>query len=139
MTYRFLVVSLSILSVFCFLTAFGQESKQQANLKSVTVFVEGDSSTIPKFVNLCRQKGPDRGLDFKFVDKKEEKYDYRVVLSTEGSGIWSFAHGNIVVMNPEAKVLFTVTRSDRWTSKGAASALTKEFVKVLARYIGTHQ
>ncbi len=105
--------------------------------KPVVLYVEGDSSVIPKFINMCRQKGPDYGLDFKFVDKKDEKYDYRVVLSAEGSSTWNFAQGNIVVLNPEAKVIFTVTRSNRWTAKGATSALTKEFIKVLARYLGT--
>jgi len=108
-------------------------------LKAVVIYVEGDSSVIPKFINMCRQKGPEYGLDFKFVDKKEERYDYRVVLSAEGSSTWNFAQGNIVVLNPEAKVLFTVTRSNRWTAKGATSALTKEFIKVLARYVGTHK
>jgi hypothetical protein len=112
---------------------------QTKPLKSLTLFVEGDSSTIPKFVNLCRQQGPDYGLDFHFVDKQADAYDYRVVLSSEGSGVWSFAHGNIVVLNSEAKVLYTVTRSDRWTAKGATSALAKEFVKVTARYVGTHK
>lgn len=107
--------------------------------KPVTVYVEGDSSVVPKFINMCRQMGPERGLNFQFVDKQSDKYDYRVILSSEGSSTWNFAHGNIVVMNPEAKVLFTVTRSNRWTAKGATSALTKEFVKVLARYLGTHQ
>ncbi len=105
--------------------------------KPVVLYVEGDSSVIPKFINMCRQKGPDYGLDFKFVDKKDEKYDYRVVLSAEGSSTWNFAQGNVVVLNPEAKVIFTVTRSNRWTAKGATSALTKEFIKVLARYLGT--
>jgi hypothetical protein len=50
-----------------------------------------------------------------------------------GLGPW-----NIVVMNPEHKVLFTVTRANRFTAKGTTNALTKEFVKVLARYLGTH-
>lgn len=106
--------------------------------KTVTVFVEGDSSVIPKFINMCRHMGPERGLEFQFVDKQSDKYDYRVVLSAEGSGAWNYAQGNIVVMNQEAKVLFTVTRSNRLTAKGATSALTKEFVKVMARYLGTH-
>jgi hypothetical protein len=110
----------------------------QTTPKVVTVFVEGDSSSLPKFINVCRQAGPERGLDIQFVDKKDAAYDYRVVLSTEGSGLWDYAHGNIVVMNSEAKVLFTVTRANRFTSKGTANALTKEFVKVLARYVGTH-
>lgn len=109
-----------------------------ATAKTVTLFVEGDSSVIPKFVNMCREMGPERGLDFSFVDKLADKYDYRVVLSSEGSSAWDFAHGNIVVMNGEAKVIFTVTRANRWTAKGATSALTKEFVKVMARYLGTH-
>ncbi len=109
-----------------------------ATLKPITLYVEGDSSVIPKFVNMCREMGPERGLDFKFVDRIQEKYEYRVVLSAEGSGMWNYAQGNIVVMNPDAKVLFTVTRSNRLTAKGATSALTKEFVKVLARYLDTH-
>jgi hypothetical protein len=94
-----------------------------AQPKRVTLFVEGDSSVIPKFINVCRQMGPERGLDFQFVDKKDDKWDYRVVLSAEGSSTWDFAHGSIVVLNPEAKVIFTVMRANRWTAKGATNAL----------------
>jgi hypothetical protein len=83
--------------------------------------------------------GPERGLDFHFVDKQSDKYDYRVILSAEGSSVWDFAHGNIVVMNQESKVLFTVTRANRWTGKGATNAMGKEFVKVMARYLDTHK
>ena len=107
-------------------------------LKQVTLFLEGDSSTIPKLINIFRQKGPEYGLDFKFVDKKDDAYDYRLILSSEGSGVWDFAHGNIVVMNREGKLIFTVTRSNRLTGKGAVSAMAKEVVKLLARYSGTH-
>lgn len=84
--------------------------------------------------------GPGRGLDFHFVDKQNEKWDYRIVLSAEKRlKHVELRHGNIVVLNPDAKVIVTVTRSNRWTAKGAASTLTKEFVKVLARYLGTHE
>jgi hypothetical protein len=110
-----------------------------ASPKPVVLFAEGDSSVVPKFINMCRKMGPERGLDFRFVDKKDDPYDYRVVLSAEGSGVWNYAQGNIVVLNPDAKVIFTVTRSNRLTAKGATSALTKEFVKVMARYLGTHK
>ena len=113
--------------------------EQPASLKTVALFVEGDSSVIPKFTNVCREMGPERCLDLKFVDKVEEKYDYRVVLSAEGTGTWNYAQGNIVVLNPEAKVIFTVMRSNRLTAKGATNALAKEFVKVLARYLDTHK
>lgn len=126
-----------LLALFCSTAVVMAE--QPVVLKPVVVFVEGDSSVIPKFINLCREMGPERGIDFRFVDKLSDKYDYRVVLSAEGSGMWNYAQGNIVVLNPESRVLFTVTRSNRWTAKGATSALTKEFVKVLARYLGTHQ
>ena len=132
--YRGLAAGAALLAV-----AGGPALAAAPTLKQIRIFVEGDSSGIPKFVNLCRQKGPERGLDFKFVDRKEDPYEYRVVISSEGSGLWSYAHGNLVVLNPEAKVLFTVTRSGRLTAKGAASALSKEFVKVLARYLGTHK
>ena len=79
--------------------------------------------------------GPRYGLDIRFTDSHSQPFNYRVVLSAEGSSTWDFAHGNIVVMNPEAKVLFTVTRAKRWTAKGAVSAMSKEFVKVRARYL----
>jgi hypothetical protein len=120
------------------LAALFLSSLASAATRPVVLFIEGDSSVIPKFVNMCRQMGPEYGLDFRFVDKKEDPYEYQVVLSAEGSGVWNFAQGNIVVLNPEAKVIFTVTRSNRWTAKGAASALTKEFVKLMARYLDTH-
>jgi hypothetical protein len=126
-----------VLALFCSTAVVMAE--QPVVLKPIVVFVEGDSSVIPKFINICREMGPERGIDFHFVDKLSDKYDYRVVLSAEGSGMWNYAQGNIVILNREAKVLFTVTRSNRWTAKGATSALTKEFVKVLARYLGTHQ
>src|SRR5689334_12139769 len=63
--------------------------------KEVTLFLEGDSSTLPKFINVCREKGPEYGLNFRFVDKKDDVFDYRVVQSSEGSGLWNYAHGNI--------------------------------------------
>ena len=129
--------ALVLFVLFCSIAVVRAE--QTVALKPVVLFVEGDSSVIPKFINICREMGPERGLDFHFVDKKDDKYDYRVVLSAEGSSMWNYAQGNIVVLNSEAKVLFTVTRSNRMTAKGATSALTKEFVKVLARYIGTHE
>lgn len=134
---RYAALCVLLLSSLC----FGQtatEAKPAPSLKSVTLFVEGDSSVIPKFINVCRSMGPERGLAFKFVDKLSEPYDYRVILSAEGSSTWDFSHGNLVVMNAEQKVVFAVTRANRWTAKGTTNALAKEFVKVLARYLGTH-
>ncbi len=127
------VAAVIALALFCAVAASAANPP-----KRVVLFVEGDSSVIPKFINVCRQMGPERGLDFQFVDKKDDKWDYRVVLSAEGSSTWDFAHASIVVLNPEAKVIFTVMRANRWTAKGATNALTKEFVKVMARYLGTH-
>jgi hypothetical protein len=82
-----------------------------AQAKTISLLVEGDSASIPKFINVCREMGPERGLDFVFIDSSKASFDYRVVLSTEGSSAWDFAHGNIVVLNPESKVVFTVTRA----------------------------
>jgi hypothetical protein len=132
---------LSLAFIGCAATASllaGEPSAVPKPLKQVTLFLEGDSSTVPKLINIFRQKGPEYGLDFKFAGKKDDAYDYRLILSSEGSGVWNFAHGNVVVMNQEGKLIFTVTRSNRLTGKGAVSALAKEVVKLLARYSGTH-
>jgi hypothetical protein len=107
-----------------------------AGLKHVRVFIEGDTSEIPKFVKLAQEKGPERKLSFDFTRDKDSGYDVRVVLSAEGSSMWSYAHGNIVVMDNKSNVMFTVTRSERLTAKGATSAMTKEFVKMLSRFYG---
>jgi hypothetical protein len=106
------------------------------NLKHVRVFVEGDTSEIPKFIKVSQEMGPERKLSFEFTRDKDSGYDVRVVLSAEGSSMWSYAHGNIVVMDSKSEVMFTVTRSDRWTAKGTTNAMTKEFVKMLSRYYG---
>ena len=42
------------------LQAAGQSA---SSLRPVTVFAEGDSSVIPKFINVCRHMGPERGLE----------------------------------------------------------------------------
>ena len=39
-------------------------AEQPVALKPLAVFVEGESSVIPKFINMCREMGPERGLDF---------------------------------------------------------------------------
>src|SRR5256885_11232941 len=135
---RRLCVFLSCMAMIHAIAATSTGTEHGA-LKSVSIFLEGDSSSIPKFINVCRQMGPERGLEFHFADKQSDKYDYRVILSAEGASAWDFAHGNIVVMTPEAKVLFTVTRSSRWTSKGTTNAMGKEFVKEMARYLDTHK
>jgi hypothetical protein len=109
---------------------------ETAGTKNVRVFIEGDSSEIPKFIKVAQEQAPERKLHFEFTRDKDAEWDIRVVLSAEGSSVWSFAHGNLVVMEQKSNVLFTVTRSDRWTGKGATNALTKEFVKMLSRYFG---
>lgn len=122
----------------------GTASQQQApapagSPKKVTVFIEGDTSMIPKVIKLAREIGPSRNLDFTFIRDKDQPFDIRFVLSAEGSSTWSYAHSNAVIMDSKSNVLFTITRSDRLTGKGAASAVTKEFVKNLARYYGLHK
>jgi hypothetical protein len=109
---------------------------EENGTRYVRVFIEGDSSVIPKFIKLAQEKAPERNLRFEFTRDKEAEWEIRVVLSAEGSSMWSYAHGNVVVMDKKSNVLFTVTRSDRLTGKGATSALTKEFVKMLSRYYG---
>ena len=53
--------------------------------KHVKVFVEGDTSDIPKFIKVAQEKAPERSLSFEFTRDKEAEWDIRVVLSAEGS------------------------------------------------------
>lgn len=139
MIATFLWWTLSIPMARAAIVPFPQAEAQppaDQGLKHVRVFIEGDTSEIPKFIKLAQEKGPERKLTFDFTRDKDSGYDVRVVLSAEGSSMWSYAHGNVVVMDNKSNVMFTVTRSDRWTAKGATSAMTKEFVKMLSRYYG---
>ena len=79
------------------------------------VFFVQDHSTV--IINMCPEMGSVRGLDFHFVDKKGDKYDYRVALSAEGSSMRNNAQGNIVILSAEAKVLFTMARGNRMTER----------------------
>lgn len=116
--------------------AFLSSATAQETVRHVRVFIEGDSSVIPKFITLSQEKAPEHRLSFEFTRDKDSPYDVRVVLSAEGSSMWSYAHGGAVVMDNKSNVLFTINRSNRLTGKGATSAITKEFVKMLARYYG---
>jgi len=118
------------------ITDSAKSPQESTQTKHVRVFLEGDTSDIPKFVKVAQEKGPERSLSFEFTRDKDADWDVRVVLSAEGSSMWSYAHGSIVVMDKKSNVLFTVNRSERLTGKGATNALTKEFVKMLSRYYG---
>jgi hypothetical protein len=55
-----------LLAIMC-VASFASDNKE---LKPVVVYLEGDSSVIPKFINLCREKGPENGINFTFVTRK---------------------------------------------------------------------
>jgi hypothetical protein len=53
---------------FALAALFSAASAQTKPGKDVAVYLEGDTSTIPKLITVCRDMGPQRGLHFRFVD-----------------------------------------------------------------------
>jgi len=67
---------------------------------------------------------------------EKEQYDYKATLGTRGTSAWRWSYGYLEVLNPAGRVLFTVSRGGRLTQRGTNNALAKEFVKILARWVG---
>jgi hypothetical protein len=99
-----LIYALGLLIVFAgSLLGRPRTAGENKEPKDVKAFIEGDTSVIPKFIKLAQEKAPERNLSLEFTRDNEADWDIRVVLSAEGSSLWSYAHGNIVVMDTKVR------------------------------------
>ena len=118
----------------------GAKASPAAQKKSLRVFVEGDSSTLPYAIEELRKTSPEYGLELVFA-AATEAYDAHLVFATGTGREWnpdphptfniiSFAYSSAVALTPEGKLLFTVSNSGS-TIKAARTASVKGLIKNL--------
>jgi hypothetical protein len=96
---------------------------------TVRVFVQGDSSRLPDFVETCKREFSEHGMNLQ-LSRPDESYDYNVVVAQESSV--SGAAATVIVLDPKGIFVTSVVRSGRWSGKGAFNASAKELAKKLA-------
>ena len=96
---------------------------------TVRVFVQGDSSRLPDFVESCKREFSERGLQLKLA-RPDEGYDYNIVVAQESSV--SGAAAAVIALDGKGLFVTSVVRSGRMSGKGAFNASAKELAKKLA-------
>ncbi len=111
--------------------AFSGVAAGQSNSpsKTVSVFVQGDTSRLADFVESCQREFADRGLKLQLVSFDAE-FKYNVVIAQESSV--SGAAAAVVALDRKGIFVASVVRSGRMSGKGALNASAKELAKKLA-------
>ena len=96
---------------------------------TVRVFIRGDSSRLPDFVESCRREFSEHGMKLQLA-KFDERYEYNIVLAQESSV--SGAAAAVIVLDSKGQFVASVVRSGRLSGRGAFNASAKELTKKLA-------
>jgi hypothetical protein len=96
---------------------------------AVRVFVQGDSSRVPNFIESCKREFSESGMTMVLV-RPDEGYDYNIVVAQETSV--GGAAAAVVVLDGKGLFVASVVRSGRWSGKGAFNASAKELAKKIA-------
>ncbi len=96
---------------------------------AVRVFVQGDSSRLPDFVESCKREFTEHGMKLRLA-RPDEVYDYNVVVAQESSV--GGAAAAVIALDSKGLFVASVVRSGRMSGKGAFNASAKELAKKLA-------
>jgi hypothetical protein len=96
---------------------------------TVRVFVQGDTSRLPDFVDSLRRECSFLNMTLSLVDRTAD-YDYNIVLAQEST--LGGAAAAVVVLDRSATFVTSVVRSGRFTGKGAFNASAKELARKIA-------
>jgi hypothetical protein len=95
----------------------------------VRVFVQGDSSRLPDFVESCKKEFSGHGMKLQLA-RPDESYDYNIVVAQESSV--GGAAAAVIALDNKGLFVASVVRSGRMSGKGAFNASAKELTKKLA-------
>jgi hypothetical protein len=98
-------------------------------LDVVKVFVQGDSSRLPNFVESCKREFSDHGMQLQLA-RPDEGYDYNIVVAQESSV--GGAAAAVIALDSKGLFVASIVRSGRMSGKGAFNASAKELAKKLA-------
>ena len=105
-----------------------QTAKAPVQQDTVRVFVQGDSSRLPDFVESCKREFSEHSLKLQLTSP-DESYEYNIVVAQESSV--SGAAAAVIALDRKGLFVASVVRSGRWSGKGAFNASAKELAKKL--------
>ena len=111
------------------LPAFSQSVPSAVPRPVIRVWIQGDTSRLPDFVESCKREFGERNIDLQIV-RSEEVFDYNIVVVQESS--IGGAAGAVVALDHKGQFIASVVRSGRWSGKGALNASAKELAKKIA-------
>jgi hypothetical protein len=104
-------------------------SKSQSELRTLRVYVQGDSSRLPDFVEDCRHEFENRGIKLQTVPFDSD-FEYNIVIAQESS--MGGAAAAVVALDKKGLFVASVVRSGRMSGKGALNASAKELAQKLS-------
>jgi hypothetical protein len=123
-----LAIDALLLVVMC-CSVYGQKAETTMPKDIVKVFVQGDSSRLPDFVESCKREFSEHGMTLQLA-RPDEGYDYNIVIAQESS--LGGAAAAVIVLDGKGLFVASVVRSGRLSGKGAFNASAKELAKKLS-------
>jgi hypothetical protein len=105
--------------------------------KTVKIFVQGESSRTPDFIEECQKEFATQGLKLQVVSAITEDFKYNVILAQETS--YSGAAASVIALDKKGAYVASVVRSGRVSGNSALKSASKELAKKLETFSTTGQ
>jgi hypothetical protein len=108
-----------------------------SDAKTVKIFVQGETSRTPDFIEECQKEFATQGLKLQVVTSLTEDFKYDVILAQETS--YSGAAASVIALDKKGAFVASVVRSGRVSGNSALKSASKELTKKLETLITTGQ
>jgi len=116
------------LSIYAHSVQQAKTSTAQSELRTLRVYVQGDSSRLSDFVEDCRHEFEGRGIKLQTVPFDSD-FEYNIVIAQESS--MGGAAAAVIALDKKGLFVASVVRSGRMSGKGALNASAKELAQKL--------
>lgn len=103
--------------------------------KVIKIFVQGDSSRMPDFIEECQKEFATQGLKLQVVNTITEDYKYNVILAQETT--YAGAAAGVIALDKKGVFVASVVRSGRVSGKSALNSASKELAKKIEVLVTT--
>ncbi len=107
------------------------------NGKVVKIFVQGETSRTPDFIEECQKEFATQGLKLQIVNSLTDDFKYDVILAQETS--YSGAAASVIALDKKGAYVASVVRSGRVSGNSALKSASKELAKKLETLTTTGQ
>jgi len=106
-----------------------KNSKSQSEIRTLRVYVQGDSSRLTDFIEDCRREFANRGVKLQTVPFDSE-FEYNIVIAQENA--MGGAAAAVIALDKKGLFVASVVRSGRMSGKGVLNASAKELSQKLS-------